>query len=81
VTDESVITHHAKISPTIVLITGHFSNSAKFRGNGKILRQLKGKFRGSARNSVARGKLWALPIYHNHWSNLVAVVRSFWVWR
>jgi len=26
------------ITPTIVLITGHFSNSAKFRGNVKILR-------------------------------------------
>jgi len=36
VTDESVITHHAKIVPTIVLITVHFSNSAKFHGNDKI---------------------------------------------
>jgi len=38
-TDESVVTHHAKISPTIVLISGHVSNSAKFRGNDKIPRQ------------------------------------------
>jgi len=34
------------ITPTIVLITGHFSNSAKFRGNDEILRQRA--------NSVAR---------------------------
>jgi len=27
------------ITPTIVLITGHFSNSAKFRGNVKIPQQ------------------------------------------
>jgi len=27
------------ITPTIVLITGHFSNSAKFRGNNEIPRQ------------------------------------------
>jgi len=31
--------------PTIVLITGHFSNSTKFRGNVKIPR-LSLKFRG-----------------------------------
>ena len=43
-TDESVITRHAKISPAIVLITGHFSNSARFCGNDKIL-QLGSKFR------------------------------------
>jgi len=35
VTDESVITHHAND----VLITGHFLNCAKFRGNVKILWQ------------------------------------------
>jgi len=42
VTDESLIT------PTIVLITGHFSNSAemfKFRGKGQIP-LLGSKFRG-----------------------------------
>jgi len=39
-------------TPTIVLITGHLPNSAKFCGNVEIPRQ-KGKFRGSARNSVA----------------------------
>jgi len=42
------------ITTTIVLITDHFSNSAKFRGNVDI--------RHSARNSAARGKLWALLI-------------------
>ena len=39
VTDESVVTHHAKISPTVVLITCYFSNSAKFRRNDKIPQQ------------------------------------------
>jgi len=49
VTDESVITHHARISPTIVLITGHFSNSAEFYGNVKMPRQRA--------NSTARLKI------------------------
>jgi len=40
------------MTPTIVLITGNFSNSVKFGGKGQIP-QL-----GS--NSVARRKLWAL---------------------
>jgi len=38
--------NHLIITPTIVLITGHFSNSAKFRGTVKIPRQRA--------NSVAR---------------------------
>jgi len=33
VTDES---HESLIKPTIVLITGHFSNCVKFRGNVEI---------------------------------------------
>jgi len=33
------VTNNTLITPTIVLITGHFLNSAKFRGNIKILRQ------------------------------------------
>jgi len=50
------------IKPTIVLIIHHFSTSAKFH---KIPWQYQnftenGKFRSSARNSAARGKLWAL---------------------
>jgi len=48
----------------IILIIVHFSTSAKFH---EILRQYqnsaeKGKFHGSARNSVAHGKLWALDM-------------------
>jgi len=35
----SDISQSSLITPTIVLITGHFSNSAKFRGNVKIPRQ------------------------------------------
>jgi len=51
VTDESVIS--SLIMPTVVLITGHFSNSAvilKFLGKGQIPR--------------LGGKLWALHIIH-----------------
>jgi len=58
VTDESVITHHAKISPTIVLINGHFSNSAKFRGNDRIPR-LGSKFRGTQK-TVGPSYIWAV---------------------
>ena len=49
VTNDSVITLHAKISPTIVLITGHFSNSAKFHEKGQIQR-LRSNFRGPPKN-------------------------------
>jgi len=52
------------LKPTIVLIISHFLTSVKFC---KIPQQYqnsaeKGKFHGSARNSAARGKLWALII-------------------
>ena len=50
------------LKPTIVLIGGHSLTSVKYH---KIPRQYqnsaeKGKFRGSARNSTVRGKLWSL---------------------
>ena len=52
-TDQSVIIHHAKISPTIVLITNNFSHSVKFCGNDKIS-WLGSKFRGP-RKTVGPG--------------------------
>jgi len=67
-TDESVITHHAKMSPTIVLITSHFvqfrKNSAqmtKFRGRGQIPR-LRSKFRGPRKTE---GPNNGSQIYHD----------------
>jgi len=39
-----MISHSSLITPTIVLITGHFSNSAQ-------MLKFHGKFRGSTRNS------------------------------
>ena len=47
------------ITPTIILIIGHSSNSAKFRGNVKNF-AANDKFRDSARSSTAHRKLWAL---------------------
>jgi len=52
----------------IVLIIGHFSTSTKFN---EIQRQYqnsarKGKFRGSARNSMAHRKMWALIIRYEN---------------
>jgi len=43
---------------------GHFSTFAKFYKIPQIYHnsEEKGKFYGSAQNSVARGKLWALVI-------------------
>jgi len=38
----------------IILITGHFSTSAKYQNSVE-----KGKFHISAQNAAARGKLWA----------------------
>jgi len=54
-----------QFSVTIVLIIGHFLTSVKFH---KILQQYQnsaenGKFRSSARNYAAHGKLWALLMY------------------
>jgi len=49
------------ITPTIVLITGHFSNSVKFRGDVEIPRQ---RANSAARLEIQRpyGKLCALLI-------------------
>jgi len=57
------------LKPTIVLIIGHFLTCVKFR---EILRQYQnsvemGKFRGSAQNSAARRKLWALAMMLHGW--------------
>jgi len=67
-TDESVITLHAKMSPTIVLITSHFvqfrKNSAemtKFRGRGQIP-HLRSKFRGTRKTE---GPNNGSQIYHD----------------
>jgi len=59
------------LKPTIVLIIGHFLTSVKFH---EIPQQCqnsveKGKFCSLARNSVARGKLWALVIMLD-WSDI-----------
>jgi len=52
------------VKPTIVVIISHFSIFVKLREipqeNIKLPR--KKTFRGSARNSATRGKLWALVL-------------------
>jgi len=58
----------------IILIIGHFSTFAKFCGNNKISRK-KNKFRGLARYSSDRGKLWTLFMtLSNHMDGRLALL-------